>query len=555
VLRRAARLVTRLGVETQDRWRLWRNRRPVIVLGNQKSGTTVIAALLSEISGLPVTLDLHRLTSQPRLHLVRSGQIDLATIIRDNRDCFSRPIIKEPSLTFFYPELRHLFPRGRFLFIVRDPRDNIRSILDRLKLPGDLKGISPERFAALPVGWQYILDTAQMGTGGANYIENLARRWNAAAQVYLDNRRHMLLLRYEDFCRDKAGCIADTARALGLEVRHDISGKVDRQYQSRGNRDARWPDVFGEGNLRLIESTCGALMAGFGYAAASAEQLIAAPLATQAADDGERGRELTRGAGPRGYEPRTYWNQRLAGEFSLRGVGHLGFGSGYNAWIYRRKQRCLERALRNHPLGGARVLDVGCGTGFFVRWYQERGAVVDGLDITDVSIRRLGAQYPGEFRVQDIGAADYRPARQYDIVNAWDVIYHIVDRQAYERAMTNLAASMAPGGMLLLTDRLADAHDTAKAAHVRLRCLATYQRILTELGYVLVEVRPLFRMLNRRLLGALDDRLAPVYFCADCLARRPRPGNLCLGIWRMQRPAHPVASAESPSVLPVEARP
>src|SRR6266566_775311 len=101
------------------------------------------------------------------------------------------------------------------------------------------------------------------------------------------------------------------------------------------------------------------------------------------------------------YDPRLYWEERLRNHFNSRGVGHIGFSERYNYWLYRRKRECIETALRRVSLIGKDVLDVGCGTGFFVDWYLNKGAQVSGIDITEVSIERLRRDFPGEFRTQD----------------------------------------------------------------------------------------------------------------------------------------------------------
>ena len=46
---------------------------------------------------------------------------------------------------------------------------------------------------------------------------------------------------------------------------NDISDKVDRQYQRRGDRNVSWPDFFGPDNLARIERICGDRMQRFGY--------------------------------------------------------------------------------------------------------------------------------------------------------------------------------------------------------------------------------------------------------------------------------------------------
>jgi SAM-dependent methyltransferase len=238
----------------------------------------------------------------------------------------------------------------------------------------------------------------------------------------------------------------------------------------------------------------------------------------------------------RPYDPRDYWSQRLAGRFNLRGVGHLGFSEAYNAWMYRRKGECLEAVVTEPQLRGARVLDVGCGTGFFVRWYDGRGAAVHGIDITDVSVERLRGDFPRHrFDVADIGSRDFAQAGTCDIVNIWDVLYHIVDDRRFATALENLASAVAPGGRLILTDQLAGAADVQVASHVKFRCLATYQARLPALGLQLQRLHPLYFKLNDDRTGrAQSDELAPEYYEYDTATGFLAADNLAIGVWRRE---------------------
>lgn len=235
---------------------------------------------------------------------------------------------------------------------------------------------------------------------------------------------------------------------------------------------------------------------------------------------------------PTPYKPSTYWEDRLRTSFNLRGVGHRNFSESYNVWLYRRKERCIEARLHGVQLSGMQVLDVGCGTGFFVDWYLRRGAHVTGVDITEVSVERLRAKFPGNFHSMDIAAPDFAVSGPFDIVNMWDVMYHIVDPEAYDRALANIAAHLKPGGLFLTTDWFGAPSDSRVADHVQARCLATYQARLSGSGLDLVGVSPLYGALNKRILGGADNLLAPVYYLLDGFARRPSRRNLSLALWR-----------------------
>lgn len=234
------------------------------------------------------------------------------------------------------------------------------------------------------------------------------------------------------------------------------------------------------------------------------------------------------------YDPKQYWERRLSANFDLRGVGHISFGQGYNKWLYRRKRAVIERFFGGTPLSGKHVLDIGCGTGFFVAYYLSKGAHVFGLDITEVSVKQLQARYPGTFLTQDIGSTTYRPPRKFDIVNVWDVLYHVTDDDAFEVAIGNIASSIVPGGLLLLDDYLADPEDTRIGGHVKGRNLATYRRALARLGFKLIQTAPLYRMLDRGHFGRYDNYLAPVYFALDMRTTRMEPGNICFSGWRYE---------------------
>lgn len=241
-----------------------RSERPIIVLGNQKSGTTAIAALLAQYGDLSSTLDLRYITPDA-LRAVQDGSLPFRAFVNHYGLDFSRDLIKEPNLTTFYEELAEVFPQAQFVMIVRDPRDNIRSILDRLSLPGDLDQIDAHSLDAFNPAWHLVLDGSWLGLEGRNYIEMLANRWNTLADVYLHHRDVFHLVHFETFVAHKEATIAQLATRCGIQQRHAITEALDVQYQPRGNRKIPWRDFFGTTNLRRIEALCGSRMAQLGY--------------------------------------------------------------------------------------------------------------------------------------------------------------------------------------------------------------------------------------------------------------------------------------------------
>ncbi|MCH2556035.1 MAG: sulfotransferase [Alcanivorax sp.] len=231
---------------------------PVIILGVQKSGTTAISALLAQAVGKDATLDVLRSIRHPEWKvLIQYGIGSFEEYIYKYRESFKKEIIKEPGLTFFYKELSRVFPRAKFVMIVRHPMDNIRSILNRLRVPGDLETLDIESYPLVKESpaWRINLDTRWMGYVASNYVDALAYRWKVGARTYLENKENFVLLKYEDFLINKDAYVKQLANEVGLQVNNDISAFLDKQYQSKGNSKIDTKCFFAE-NYQTIKRMC-----------------------------------------------------------------------------------------------------------------------------------------------------------------------------------------------------------------------------------------------------------------------------------------------------------
>ncbi|MCB9297343.1 MAG: sulfotransferase domain-containing protein [Lewinellaceae bacterium] len=237
---------------------------PIIILGNQKSGTTAIAKLIGLASGQDVQLDIEALW-EPNCRRILEGELSLGEAIRKNKRFFSSPILKEPNFSLLFPQLEQFYDDPAFLLIVRDPRDNIRSILNRLDLPGDRVRLSSRDFRSVNRHWRALFDASRYGSDRSQYIEVLAARWNYCADIFLRNQKKVLVFRYEDFLDDKVGSISRISRKLGLQPETDISSRVNVQYQPVGNHNVTWEEFFGAENLSRIEDICSGRMKKLGY--------------------------------------------------------------------------------------------------------------------------------------------------------------------------------------------------------------------------------------------------------------------------------------------------
>lgn len=244
------------------------NPCPVIIMGNQKSGTSAIASLLAKATNRSVQIDMFHLITDEVKERLYNRQITFKEFVERYRLYFSSSVIKECSFTFFYDDIQKSFPESPFIFILRDPRDNIRSILNRLNIPGHFSNIGncpTIKKDNIPKGWVNLLEGKWPLVSGENYIEKLAYRWKLASNIYQNNKSNFILVRYEDFVENKIETIFRLAQKIGLEPNEDITEFINVQYQSKGNHTISWSEFFGENNLRRIEKICSPNMEEFGY--------------------------------------------------------------------------------------------------------------------------------------------------------------------------------------------------------------------------------------------------------------------------------------------------
>jgi SAM-dependent methyltransferase len=118
-------------------------------------------------------------------------------------------------------------------------------------------------------------------------------------------------------------------------------------------------------------------------------------------------------------------------------------------WWYRARRHVVAALIRRRalPPPGARVLEIGCGTGHNLAMLSEFGAV-DALEVDDaargIAEQRLGRTVLSAPLPELSGVPD----RTYDLIGAFDVIEHIADDKA---AVAAIATRLKPGGRLVIT--------------------------------------------------------------------------------------------------------
>ena len=129
-------------------------------------------------------------------------------------------------------------------------------------------------------------------------------------------------------------------------------------------------------------------------------------------------------------------------------------------WWYRGRREVVAALIRRKvfPPKGAKLLEIGCGTGHNLAMLGEFGTV-DALEVDEVARgmaqERLGRAVLSAPLPQLAGV----PNNQYDLVAALDVIEHIPDDRA---ALEGIARVLKRGGKLVMT---VPAHQWMWSAH------------------------------------------------------------------------------------------
>ena len=157
------------------------------------------------------------------------------------------------------------------------------------------------------------------------------------------------------------------------------------------------------------------------------------------------------------YSPREFWTglAKDFGDSDLTGfapVLHPGTPSWFNKVIDRLQNSTWSRTLNLCSLAqGAPVLDVGCGTGRWLRRLEEHGLSGIGIDQSSEMLalaRKKGTLSPivsGE--VQNLPFRD----ESFEYVSAVTVIQHIPPQEQV-RALSEMVRVLRPGGYLFLIE-------------------------------------------------------------------------------------------------------
>ena len=180
-------------------------------------------------------------------------------------------------------------------------------------------------------------------------------------------------------------------------------------------------------------------------------------------------------------------------------------------WWFRARQEILLSLMHRWVPAGSRILDVGCGTGYFLHAAQQQWEAW-GLDPAPEAVaycQGRGLNRVSVGSVADLGKPSWP---RFGAICFFDVLEHLDDDLG---ALKATAAMLSPGGLVLATvpayKWLWSSHDTQNH-HRRRYTRGMLQKVLEQAGF-----RPLE-------LGYYNSRLFPLALVQRTVDRiRPRP--------------------------------
>ncbi|MCG3137215.1 MAG: hypothetical protein HJJLKODD_01058 [Phycisphaerae bacterium] len=195
---------------------------------------------------------------------------------------------------------------------------------------------------------------------------------------------------------------------------------------------------------------------------------------------------------PNRHNGRSYWSARYTKAAGHdKAVGDRRMSEEQIRGAYAQKLEILQQAWRQHWPGGAtgRLLDAGCGFGYYTEGARQTGFDVLGVDFIDTAVAEARLRYPQcTFEVGDLTRLNL--GRTFEAIISLNTYVAIVDEVDWRSAVQRVAAHLAPGGLWCLMDMLAEQLTSPDhAAHIAYRSVAQYAEILQPLGLRIKEHR------------------------------------------------------------------
>lgn len=166
-----------------------------------------------------------------------------------------------------------------------------------------------------------------------------------------------------------------------------------------------------------------------------------------------------------------------------------------NQFYQKQKIRSLNKLLKKcYNVEKNRVLDFGCGPGFFSNILYNKGANVVGIDISENLIKRNKSYYPFiEFEYLNSNHLSFNN-ETFDLVLSMMVLQHI-EYQSQIKLIKEFSRTLKKGGYVIIVESI---YEKDKNENIYSRSKMDWNQIFSDNGFALVSMHGMEFMLLRR---------------------------------------------------------
>lgn len=123
------------------------------------------------------------------------------------------------------------------------------------------------------------------------------------------------------------------------------------------------------------------------------------------------------------------------------------FDSKMNMYDTQKRLEVVYNELLDEDIKGKKLLDAGCGTGWFSKWACDRKAIVTSMDLGEKLLAQVAKKCDSHRIVGSILDMPFAD-NTFDVIVSSEVIEHVPEPT---QAMRELFRVLKPGGILILT--------------------------------------------------------------------------------------------------------
>jgi hypothetical protein len=184
------------------------------------------------------------------------------------------------------------------------------------------------------------------------------------------------------------------------------------------------------------------------------------------------------------FDDKQYWKNRHAQTSNLKASGIKSVGVKSNQYVYKMLEEQYTKLLNEIGVSKLQsVLDCGFGDGYFLKFYKDNfpHLKIHGVDISEEAKNKIDFIDKDRLHVCDL--ASFSPAKKFDIVHCFDVLYHILNTDDHVQVLKNLASWSDK--YIILHERFFKKVPVISSKHVRMRRSEFTNQVLNSKGFFL----------------------------------------------------------------------